>query len=159
MPKWVKGNQCFMASTTAWNFPQSTSFQFLPVTLVDDSAADTNIIMWQPGVLRALNIYVGENSTAGDINVEFHHSTFSGSVSFSLDVVSLYTILSGETGYFCFDESNISESSRTWGARDKIQIKLDRINSNANTVSKMTFGTCLEIKEEYLLDNDYPPNR
>ncbi len=161
MPVWVKGNQCFMVSTTKYDLgaiPGRFDITFNP-TLLKPAAQSTLSLIFQPGVVRGFNMYVGENTLNKDVTLSLRHGKWDGDALHPITTTVLFTIPAGESGYFCMNPSLIVESVRTWQARDEIQFKLERVGSpSTGNCRFLTFGVCYEITEEYMLDNDFPPN-
>ena len=160
MPVWVKGNQCFMTSTTAFNVGDSSgAFKVFNPTLVPATSTPPLSLIWQPGVIRGFNMYVGANTVNKDVTLSLLHGKWNGGTGHPITETVLITIPVGETGYFCMDPNIISEAVRTWKSRDEIQFKLIRVGTPVSgNFQNLTLGVCYEITEEYMLDNDYPPN-
>ncbi len=162
MPVWVRGNQCFMITTTAYDIGSSVNPQIEDVVITNTLVnSGTSVLVrtpiFQPGVIRGFNMYVGTNTSNKDATLSLLHGKWNGGTGHPITTTVLFTIPAGETGYFCMDPSLIAESVRTWKARDEIQYEFLADNPTGN-IEKLTFGVCYEITEEYMLDNDFPPN-
>ena len=163
MPIWVKGNQCFMITTTAYDVGATVNPQIndavIPNTLVNtNGTTNFRTPIFQPGVVRGFNMYVGTNTSSVDVTLSLKHGKWNGGTGHPITTTILFTIPAGETGYFCMDPSVIAESDRTWAARDEIQFEIKQPQPASGNCEKLTFGVCYEITEEYMLDNNFPPN-
>ena len=156
MPIWAKGNHVFTVSTESNEFTNGTTSRLMQPTFAE-TGGDVDWFPFQPGIVRAANMYVGTNTSGDDIDFDFRHLVWDGDKSYSTVYTTLFTIPAGETGYFCSDESLVSETLRSWASRDQIGFRLIR-DSSGGVLNGLTFGCCLEITEEYMLDNDFPPN-
>ena len=158
MPVWARGNQCFTVTTNKYDFIGGTTLK-MPIAFVNEPSSLGDWMVWQPGVIRGFNMYVGTNTASQDIDVQFRKLAWDGDTGYTTTHFTLFTILAGETGYFCAspvgDAADLA--SRSWASRDQISIRLRR-DFGGGAMEKITWGCCLEITEEALVDNDGPPN-
>ncbi len=159
MPVWVKGNQCFMITTTAYDVGDPFFDHFIPNTLVNQNPKGKTTLIWQPGVIRGFNMYVGENTSDKDVEIRLIHGKWDGGSLHPETTTVLFTIPAGVSGDFCMKPSLIAESIRTFAARDEIRFQIEFVGGTATGDCRyLTWGVCYEITEEMMLDNDWPPN-
>ena len=107
MVKIAKGNLVFMASNES--LIVSVEEKNIQPQLTWIGSGDAYTTMGQPGILRGFNMYVGTSLTTGNniVTATFQVNVWDGDKDYTERTVTLFTILAGETGYFCFDEADI----------------------------------------------------
>jgi hypothetical protein len=156
MPTWVKGNHAWITSSKRFDLLGGTNeYVFIGF---EPRTPETFWTIPQPGRLQGYNVYVGQNS-GDDTTIKLSRKIYNEDTNgYGGEIkTDLLVIPAGETGYFCMDPSSVSIASRTWARNDKLRISMERPTSS-NSITNLTLGIMIEIIEEYLFDNDYPPN-
>ena len=158
MPEWVLGNQVLTTSAFGWRMQAGLTSKRRGLLLTDEPT-NPESFMFQPGILRGFNVYVGQNDSSTDLDVIFRKQVYNGVAGHgSVIQFTLFTIPAGETGDFCAPKITTELSDRSWARWDKCGIVQTR-SGDTGGITKLTVGCCLEITEETTLDTQQPPNR
>lgn len=160
MPDWVKGNFCWMNTSRRYELGTSTKVRRYGINgqVVNQGISQLlTQFMFQPGIVRGLNMYVGLNTSVADIDISFIKEVYTSPTSYGSEIDHvLFTIPSGETGYFCAkpiltNDAGVDLANRSWARWDKAGIKIER-STIGLLFLQITLGVCLEITEEELTD-------
>jgi len=158
MPDWVLGNHVFITSAFDWRMQAGLTSKRQGLLLTHEAGSPENF-MFQPGILRGFNVYVGQNDSATDLDVRFRKQVYDGTAGYGSAILfTLFTIPAGETGDFCAPKITSDLSDRSWARWDICGILQSR-SGDTGGITQLTVGCCLEITEETALDTGQPPNR